>query len=300
MAAEEKTVKKRIEVRNKLKRQKLFATIRHEHNKARHKERKQRAKEEAEDPTLKEERLKENVTQTIESKRVYDETVNAELEGDDEFQAYFDGKSPKVFITTNKHAHKAAYEFADLLTEIIPNSNFVKRKEQFEMNRIAELCAKRDYTDVIVINEDKKNVNGLTFLHLPEGPSFYFGVSSLVQTERIAGHGRATNHYPELILTNFTTRLGMTVGRLFQSLFPHRPEFEGRQVVTLHNQRDYIFFRRHRYIFKDAKDKDIRTGLQELGPQFTLRLRRIQKGIKEQIQWEHRPDMDRDKRKFYL
>lgn len=43
-----------------------------------------------------------------------------------------------------------------------------------------------------------------------------------------------------------------------------------------------------------------KVGLQELGPQFTLRLRRVQKGIKEEVEWEHRPDMDKDKKKFYL
>lgn len=296
MAEEQTAAKKRITVKNKLKRQKLFASIRHEHNKARHKMRRERQKAETQDPTLKEERLKDNVPATIESKRVFDETVNTELEGEDEFKSYFDGREPKVLITTSKHAHKQAYEFSDLLLDILPNSEFVKRKEQFEMRDMAKFCSNREYTDLIVINEDKKNVNGLTFMHLPEGPTFYFSVSSLVTTERIAGHGRSTGHIPELILNNFSTRLGQTVGRLFQSLFPHKPEFQGRQVVTLHNQRDFIFFRRHRYVFRNEE----RVGLQELGPQFTLRLRRVQKGIRDEIQWEHRPGMDRDKRKFYL
>lgn len=31
------------------------------------------------------------------------------------------------------------------------------------------------------------------------------------------------------------------------------PEFNGRQVVTFHNQRDYIFVRFHRYIFAEGK-----------------------------------------------
>lgn len=56
---------------------------------------------------------------------------------------------------------------------------------------------------------------------------------------------------------------------MFMSLFPQQPEFEGRSAVTFHNQRDYIFFRRHRYIFHNQK----RVGLQELGPRFTVRRR---------------------------
>lgn len=34
------------------------------------------------------------------------------------------------------------------------------------------------------------------------------------------GHGRATQHKPELVLNNFGTRLGRRVGRMFASLFP--------------------------------------------------------------------------------
>lgn len=36
--------------------------------------------------------------------------------------------------------------------------------------------------------------------------------------------------------------------RLIQSLFPQDPNFRGRRVVTFHNQRDFIFFRHHRYV----------------------------------------------------
>lgn len=66
------------------------------------------------------------------------------------------------------------------------------------------------------------------------------------------------------------------------TMFPPRPELSGRQVVTLHNQRDYIFFRRHRYVFREARATEknvvtaegkemegmqgIRAGLQEIGP----------------------------------
>lgn len=59
-----------------------------------------------------------------------------------------------------------------------------------------------------------------------------------------------TQHYPEVILNNFTTRLGHSIGRLFAALFPQDPQFVGRQVATFHNQRDFIFFRFHRCIFK--------------------------------------------------
>lgn len=282
-------------IRNKMRREKLLATIRHTENKTKREQRKRRSRAEKADPSLREKRLAENVPATIESMRRFDESIGAEI-SHDEFDTYFQGKAPKVFVTTSKFPHKEAYEFAELLIEIFPTAEFFRRKPQFEMPDIARLCAKRDYTDVVVVNEDQHRVTGLTFIHLPDGPTFYFSVSSLIMPQRLKGHGSATDHVPELILNNFSTRLGKTVGRLFQSLLPQQPEFQGRQVVTLHNQRDFIFFRRHRYLFKNEQ----RVGLQELGPQFTLRLRRIQKGIRDEISWEHQASMDKDKKKFWL
>lgn len=57
-----------------------------------------------------------------------------------------------------------------------------------------------------------------------------------------------TEHHPEVILNNFTTRLGHSIGRMFAALFPQNPQFLGRQVATFHNQRDFIFFRFHRWV----------------------------------------------------
>ena len=289
-----------INITNKLKRQEIFADIKHEKNKERHTMRRKRAKEERENPELREQRLKENVTQTIENTRVYDETINKEVEGDeDDLMRYFNSNSnepPKIFLTTNVNAKKSAYEFANILIEILPNVTFVKRKFGYKLKEISDICIKRNFTDIVIINEDKKKVTGLTFIHLPEGPTFYFKLSSFVEVKKIVGHGRPTSHIPELILNNFQTRLGQTVGRLFQSILPQNPDIEGRQVITLHNQRDYIFFRRHRYVFKDNE----RVGLQELGQQFTLKLKRLQRGIKEETEWEHKPEMDKEKKKFYL
>ena len=88
---------------------------------------------------------------------------------------------------------------------------------------------------------------------LPEGPTCLYRLTSLVLSKKIRNHGRATSHYPELILNNFSTRMGHRVGRMFASVFPQKPEFQGRRVVTFHNQRDFIFFRHHRYIFEQRK-----------------------------------------------
>jgi len=153
------------------------------------------------------------------------------------------------------------------------------------------------------------------------GPTAFFKVSNVVTSKRIPNRGRSTSHIPELNLHGFGTRLGHRIGRLLGSVFPHNAEFQGRQVVTFHNQRDYLFVRHHRYIFDAVEDKKridaakqfdktnpmphVNTRLQELGPRFTLKLRWIQEGIFDtqfgEYEWIHkRKEMDITRRKFHL
>ena len=120
------------------------------------------------------------------------------------------------------------------------------------------------------------------------------------------------------------------MGRFMGSLYPHSPEFQGRQVVTMHNQRDFIFVRHHRYIFKKNQSafaeanhrkkadkklakkqqskvaaKPIKATLQEMGPQFTLKMRWLQQGTFDSMfgeyEWMYRrKTLDTSKRRFHI
>ncbi|KAJ5232015.1 hypothetical protein N7468_004971 [Penicillium chermesinum] len=220
--------------------------------------------------------------------------------------------TPKILITTalNSTLHKEA----DILTDLFPNSVYIRRTA----HPISKFASNRNFTALIVLQEDQKKPSGLTVVHLPHGPTFHFSISNWIEGKRLPGHGRATDHWPELILNNFRTPLGLLTAHLFRALFPPQPEFEGRQVVTLHNQRDYIFVRRHRYVFREKRETEkavvgadgkemagaegIRTGLQELGPRFTLKLRRVDKGIQRASgqEWEWKGGMEKERTKFQL
>lgn len=230
-------------------------------------------------------------------------------------------KVPKILLTTsfNSTLH---YE-ASLLTRLFPNSVYIPRSahryaHKYSIREISKFAATRKYTTVIVLREDQKRPIGLDIVHLPQGPMFHFSLSNWVEGKKLPGHGKPTNHYPELILNNFRTPLGLLTAKLFQTMFPPQPEFQGRQVITLHNQRDFIFVRRHRYIFRDKRDtektlvgadgkefrgvEDIRAGLQELGPRFTLKLRRVDRGVQRSSgqEWEWKGKTDRIRTKFQL
>jgi len=183
---------------------------------------------------------------------------------------------------------------------------------------------------MFVVNENRKNPNGLLVVNLPEGPTAHFKLSSIKLSKKIKGHGKPTRHMPELLLNNFTTRLGHRVGRLLASIFPQDPQFKGRRTVTFHNQRDFIFFRHHRYVFEEKEVKEkapvvpgddsgkkskrsapktvTRKGviarLQECGPRFTLKLQSLQAGTFDskygEYEWVHKPDMDTSRRRFFL
>jgi len=293
-------------IRNKDKRRETHRAQKAQKKRDRREGRQRRRKEktEAEEAGIK---VAAPVTRTLENTREFDETVvnpdDDEVAADqdtDELAAYFDGRPPKIVVTTSNRAVGETFRFAETLVDILPNATFFPRKGA-EFKKMVEGAIKREYTDVIVINEDKKVPTGIVVCHLPHGPTAHFKLSSVRYSKQIQNHGRKTSHHPEIILNNFHTRLGHQVGRMINSLFPQNPEFQGRSVVTFHNQRDFIFFRYHRYIFKNRK----KVGLQELGPRFTLKLRWLQKGTFDtkfgEYEWIHkRGEMDTSRRRFFL
>jgi ribosome production factor 1 len=234
--------------------------------------------------------------------------------------------TPKVLLTTSLNS--TIHEEARLLCTLFPNSTYIPRSghrygHKYSLREICKFATNRDYTTVLLLKEDLKKPVGLSVVHLPSGPTFHFSISNWIEGRKLPGHGNPTNHYPELLLNNFKTPLGLLTAKLFMTLFPPSPEFVGRQVVTLHNQRDYIFVRRHRYVFREKRQteksivgtdgkevkgvEDIRAGLQELGPRFTMKLRRVDKGIGragseglDATQWEWKAKMEKDRKRFNL
>jgi len=365
---------------NKLRRKDLYVQNKKAANKERHEERHRRRREENKDPKLREERLANNKTITIEKKRIWDEgdddslgaqvdlaalkrrrleeaeaaeEAGEDMEEDDEEDEDLDSMlgsdeeededdedkkdkaqrkraqrqpsavpslapsttstnldltpdslarqftnlfsdevppMPKILVTTSLNAtiHKEAQEIA----AVLPNSEYIRRSghrwgHKYSVREIAKYAKNRGFTALVVVHENLKKPYALSVVHLnsedaPPGPTLTYSVRNYLPGKSLLGHGNATNHYPELLLNNFQTPLGLLAAKSMETIFPHRPEIQGRQVVTLHNQRDYIFFRRHRYVFREAKGNEknvvtaegsemkgmqgIRAGLQEIGP----------------------------------
>lgn len=307
-------------IKNKVVRSELYSKLKHKKMKAKKQKREKAKKAEEKALELGQDLPPKKIPKTLENTREKDETMvqpgDEEVEAEehqDEFAAHFRrDRPPKVLITTCYQASKIMYQFISEMMELLPCAEYYKRGN-FPLKKIIKFANNRDFTDILVFNENRKTINGMLVIHLPDGPTALFRLSSLVLGKDIRGHGRSKLHKPELILNNFNTQLGHRIGRMFASLFHQDPAFKGRQVVTFHNQRDFVFVRHHRYIF-DKKDRRNQEGkkrpvvvarLQELGPRFTLRLESLQKGTFDsqggEYEWMYRrKNMDTSRRRFHL
>lgn len=295
-------------MRNKVLRGAQWATLKKEKRKVKKEAQKARRKE-AE--ALGDKAPPKQVPRTIENTREADVTTvdiaDEEVQFDithDEYESYFSKMyEPKILITSSDNPHTKTIRFIKELTKIIPNTKCFWRKRS-SVKKMVKSAMERGFTDVVVINEDRRVPNGMLISHLPEGPTAYFKISNLKVTKDLRRDiNEVTSHRPEVLLNNFQTRLGQAVGRMLASLFHYDPQFKGRRAVTFHNQRDYIFFRHHRYEFKSEK----KAALRELGPRFTLRLKWLQKGTFDTIEGEYewiiagkRHEMETSRRRFFL
>jgi ribosome production factor 1 len=298
-------------IRNKLKRAEVFQRQRAEVRKVKSEERRKRQREEeaaaaqgVEPPAKQRPRTYESMREADDTMVLPDDVEVAQDEAQDEFAGYFSSeKAPKVLITTRRHPSKHIYPLLRELLMLFPTSQFYNRGS-YELGQICKFATRADFTHVLVVGERLKMPRTVLLIHLPLGPTMLFRLSSVVLGYDIEGHGNPTKHNPEIVLNNFATRLGHRVGRMMGSLFPHAPDFRGRQVVTFHNQRDYVFVRNHRYIFRKDSTGKLRARLQEIGPRLTLKLKWIQHGPFDPTfgpyEWYPRhKEVDR-KRKFHL
>ena len=247
------------------------------------------------------------VPKTIDSEREKDKTTITgddieELEreeGADAYSGYYNKLyEPKILVTSSDNPHQRTINFIRELCRMMPGAEPTWRRLK-TVEKTVKVASEKGFTDLIIINEDKRAPNGMLLIHLPEGPSAMFRISNpRVCKDLHKKHTDITDHRPEVILSNFKTRLGRIIARMLGALFHHEPEFKGRRVVTFHTQRDYIFFRHHRYEFKDTT----KVKIKELGPRFTLKLQWLQEGaFTGDYEWIlKRHQMETSRRKFSL
>lgn len=291
------------DIKNKAKRQEIILqrAQRKKQIKSKIRRHAQKAAEEGEEREI-------NVAKTIDNQREHDETYIenddevAEEISNDEFTNYFNGEyEPQILITTSIRHTATIFKFVKAIKETIPNCYFYYRKKT-DIGEMINFAKEKGFSSMIVVTEETKKPVRLSFCHLlGEGLTIEFKINDLVYREEIRGAALPSDHNPELIFKNFKTKLGLRVQRALNSMFPLEEELVGRRVITFHNQRDYIFFRHHRYQFEEDLQQ---VRLQEIGPSFTLRLLSIQKGFFEResadYEFKYVDRMGIRRRKFYM
>lgn len=227
----------------------------------------------------------------------------------EELQASQDGQKT-MMLCASEHPGERTYAFMKEMCFTIPNCQFFKRKT-YSLKKIASFAANRGFATMIVIQEKDEQPDSMFVISMPEGPTAYYKISGLRLGSEMK-HSVPCNpdHKPEVITGNFKTRLGLRVSKQLETLFPPVGDDIGRRTVVFHNQRDFIFFRHYRYIFRNVSVKGeeenelARTSkkpadflddefgnsddedadeikppscqLKEIGPRMTLRLRSLQ------------------------
>lgn len=268
--------------------------------------------------------MKKQVPLSLDLKRDYDATLDAHkkiesaaedlvhAETLDEFQGHLDGRrAVSVAITTSVRPRgKDTITFATDLVDIFGGAMRYVARGDLAIKPLIARCIQEGYTSLLVLHEDRRQLTHLLTIALPSGPSAWFRLTEVCTRKNLVGAGKPlTGVPPEVILNNFRTRLGRRIGRMLQTNLNAAENLRARQVVTFHNQRDFIFFRAHRYIFEHKNPKDpsseVAARLHELGPQFTLKLKWLQQGLYDHhnrdYEFYYRSEMDSHSRtKFFL
>ncbi|XP_047327875.1 U3 small nucleolar ribonucleoprotein protein IMP4 [Impatiens glandulifera] len=210
-------------------------------------------------------------------------------------------RDPKIMLTTSRDPSGPLTQFVKELKFVFPNSQRFNRGGQL-ISEIIETGRAHDFTDVVLVNENRGVPNRIIISHLPYGPTAYFQLLNVVTRHDIKDKkaiGTMPEAYPHLILDKFSSKIGQRTATILKHLFPV-PKADTKRIVTFANQSDYISFRNHVYDKRNPKSVE----LKEIGPRFEMLLYKIELGTLEQTEaqseWEYRPYMNTSKKHMVL
>lgn len=220
---------------------------------------------------------------------------------DDEY-ANASVRDPKILLTTSRNPSAPLAQFVKELKFVFPNSTRMNRGGQV-LSEIIESCRRHEFTDVVLVYENRGVPNSLVVCHLPFGPTAYFGLYNVATRHGIKDNkelGTMSEAYPHLILENLPTKVGERLGNILKHLFPI-PKPDTKRIITFANISDCIKFRHHVYE-KRGGPKSVE--LKEIGPRFDMKAYKIELGTVDQdnnlIEWELRNFLNTAKKRKYL
>jgi U3 small nucleolar ribonucleoprotein protein IMP4 len=168
------------------------------------------------------------------------------------------------------------------------------------IKELVKTCQENEFSDLIILHENRGVPDGMIISHMPFGPTIYFGLFNVLLRHDIEEEiDTVSEAYPHLIFDGFESRLGNRIQEVWKNLFPV-PKFESQRIITLKNNDDYISFRHHTYKKNKSNNKD-NIELDEVGPRFELRPYQILLGTLDMPdankEWVLRPYMNTARKK---
>ncbi|GKT15540.1 U3 snoRNP protein/Ribosome production factor 1 like protein [Aduncisulcus paluster] len=195
-------------------------------------------------------------------------------------------KDPKILITTSRHPSTRLSLFAKELRIIFPNSQRVNRGS-LVMESIVSSATSSGFSDIVIAHETKGQPDALFISHLPAGPTLCCSLTGVVLRHDLEGLKPCSEKYPHLLLSGFSSSIGMRIKSILKFCFPQPPS-ESHRLISFVNEDDLISFRHH--TFKREKGTDPKgVETEECGPRFEMRPYQIRKGTVDQkdpiIEW---------------
>jgi U3 small nucleolar ribonucleoprotein protein IMP4 len=206
---------------------------------------------------------------------------------------------PKILVTTSRSPSQRLTQFLKEMRLIFPNSVRVNRGNTV-IKELVKTCQENEFSDLIILHENRGVPDGMIVSHMPFGPTVYFGLFNVLLRHDIEEEiDTVSEAYPHLIFDGFESRLGNRIVEIWKNLFPV-PKLDSQRIITMKNSDDYISFRHHTYKKNKSNNKD-NIELDEVGPRFEMRPYQILLGTVDMPdankEWILRPYMNNARKK---
>ncbi len=215
-------------------------------------------------------------------------------------------REPKILITTSRDCSNRLHQFMQEMRILLPNSYKLNRGN-LVIKELVQMAKEKEFTDIVLLHENRGQPDGLIISHLPYGPTTYFGLFNVILRHDIKTDdiGTISEAYPHLIFDGFKSRIGERITEILKNIFPV-PKIDTTRVMSFANNDDIISFRHHTFVKKNNNQdcRPIDVSLKEHGPRFDMRPYQITLGTLDmpeaQKEWVLRPYMNTSSKKSIL
>lgn len=174
----------------------------------------------------------------------------------------------KVLVINKNNFHKRTMALARELAAIIPGAQECSIEDFSpdipDSNAVNEIDAQQD----IVTVKFTEDIGPQFITFQSSTHQFVFKIIEFKSREDMGIADTIKRENSQLVLSNFTSDVGMAVAEFLMTLFP--VSIESNQVINFTVHKDFLFFRMYRFCIREKGPV-----MEKVGPHLTLRLWRM-------------------------